>query len=657
MGIIQGFYQLRAYSNTNYCLYYSRSGTLQNGLIYMKQDAHNANNYTNWMLWQPSDSNANYVQLVSATNVVYSNKYLYEILSSERPDSALYNVLRTDWTTSLTPFILDEGIEASVDSAARNAFIKTKVGTTTYSGATLDVITLKLPYNSRYLDYSKAIANQNNSVTLESSTGASTQKFVLEPIDPRYDGLVAPTNIYLQTSTSGTSTKTLDWWTTNTLYWQWTDSANTINAGDGHQMSERDVSQNNDGTWNYGSLVGYGSVDVKTSGYKRWRTTKTTIPSCSSSIKQAGKQIYIQTIRKVTALGKTTAFCSPTASQTIKFAKKPTLTKDGLSWTPEGLKVNFTSDYFGQGSMALTFCSVVTYDSKESKYIELLPKDYGVVTVVKDTTVTVPTSYLARPPKDGEQLILHIRVDTDVYAPFNNYERITDTLTYDEGNVNVTPTITKLDGLKYKADVPYANTVKMWMSVDGVNTELTGTVSNGHTIFEIYPPFCTDWGLFTQYENSDKTKWGTDYTEMPKLNIRAHCFTWSGGSVVIWLNKDTALTESFTFSPQSTTHTLAGRSHDVVTYLSDGSKNYTSVTGDIKGYIVPQCETYGTTKESIEALVEQGHVFYRAPYGRCCNVAVTGADITTDKGITEVSISIVQEDDDQENSGGMSELY
>ena len=637
MGIIQGFYQLRAYSNTNYMLYYGRSGS-----PVMRTSGYDVNNYTTWMIWQPLDTDASYVQLVSGTDSNFDGQSVLEEITSNNPYTQAFNIYKLLWNATNIPSVVATTLDTATSASSMGMFVMKKAGTTTYGGATRDVVTFKLPYNGKYLDYSKAISNQNNSPTLESYTGANTQKFILEEITPYYSKLVAPTNFFLQTSTSGTSTKTLDWWTTNALYWRWTDSTNTINAGDKHWYIERDRTQNNSGIWTYGDWTDYKSQtsdDWRTSGNKRWMKTSTTIPSCSNSIKCVGKEISMNTVRFVTALGKTQAFQSPSTTSVIYFAKKPTLTKDGLSWTPEGMKVNFTSDYFGQGSMTLKFSSIMSGSTS------ILSKTC-LASVVKDTTVTIPTEYFKRPPKDGENLTLKIYLDTDVYAPSNNLVSIADTLTYDEGNVDVTPTVTEIDGLRYKVDVPYANTVKVWLSVNGENTLLDGTVSGGHTIYEVIPPFCTDYAIFVSYENSDKTKWGTAYVEMPKINIRAHCFTWSGGSVVIWLNKDEALKESFTFSPQSTTHTLAGRSHDVVTYLSDGEKNYTSVTGDIKGYIVPDIETYGTTKESIEKMVEQGHVLYRAPYGRICNVAVTGADITTDVGITEVSISIVQEDDD-----------
>lgn len=633
MGIIQGFYQLRAYSNSAYMLYYTGSGK-----PVMRTTGYDMQNHSIWMIYQLSDSDTTHVKLITATNS--EGHPIYYWLSRTDPTSGTYCAYQQKQKDSNDLYIISGALNS--DTVLKK-FTMTKTGTTTWSGATRDVVTFQNTANGKYIDYSSAISNSNNSPTLQAASGANTQKFILERVNPMYDGLTAPTSFYLQTSTSGTSTKTLDWWTKNSMYWQWTDSQNTINAGDQHRYRERTFTVNNSGTTTYGDWTAWATQTTdnwKTSGTKRWWTTATTIPSVSTTVKAAGKEIQMYTGRLVTALGYTMKFQSATSSGSCKFAKKPTLTKDGLSWTPDGMKVNFTSNYFGQGSLSMTFTSI------KASNRSILSKRY-TTSIIKDTTVTIPQSYFTRVPKDGESVTLTIRLNTDVYAPNNYSVYISDTLTYDEGTVDVTPTVTKLDGLRFKADVPYANTVKMWMSVDGVNTEIEGTVSNGHTIFEITPPFGgKEYGIFTSYENSDKKVWGTDYTDMPTINVRAHAFTWSGGSVVIWLNKDDALQEGFTFSPQSTTHTLAGRSHDVVTYLSDGEKNYTSVTGDIKGYIVPQLETYGTTRDSIEKLVEQGHVIYRAPYGRVCNVAVTGADINTDVGITEVSISIVQEDDD-----------
>ena len=632
MGIIQGFYQLRTKTNPNYMLYYTGSGK-----PVMRTTGYDDQNRSIWFLYQISDTETSQVMIVSAMGAVFKN------FSSSTPLIETYHVYQQQNKDDMELYIVGNSLSSS---SILSKFTMTKTGTTTWGGATRTTVTFQNTNNSKYIVYGDALSDSNASPNLDASGGADYREFILESITPYYGDLVAPTNLNLQASLNDEVTYTNRWRTdVNNFYWSWIDSQNTINADDPHTYRERTYTVNNSGNTTYSdwsSWTGLTSTDCKTEGTRRWMKKTTSVPAVSTTVKAAGNEIQMITCRSVTALGSTWKFQSSTGSRSCKFAKKPTLTKDGLSWTPEGMKVNFTSDYFGQGTLKITFTDVETSSGG------ILSKNY-TAQIVKDSTVTIPQSYFARVPKDGEQVTLSILLNTDVYAPYNYTVSIVDTLTYDEGTVDVTPTITELDGLRYKAVVSYKDTVKMWLCVDGVNTELQGTVSGNTTVFEIIPPFGgKEYGLFTSYENSDKTVWGTDYTEMSAISLRAHAFTWDGGSVFIWLNKDEALQESFTFSPQSTTHTLSGRSHDVVTYLSDGAgeKNYTSVTGDIKGYIVPQIETYGTTRDSIEKLVEQGHVLYRAPYGRVCNVAVTGADITTDVGITEVSISIVQEDDD-----------
>lgn len=649
MGIIRGFYEVRSYANTNYKLHYPRSGNA----LYMRTNANDTNNYNAWMMWQVSDTDTNYIELFSCVDC-----YFMSIMVVGEPTiTKLYDGLKMAVDTSTSPTwakiatetggsiprcdcVSVQEASTAVSSSSLGQFKMTKKTTTTINGTTCDVVSFQHSNTSKYLDATKAIASQDEWVTLESATGKNEQYFVLVPCAYLDSEVTAPTNIYLQAIKGDTSNALRTQWQDQTTYYpMWTDSANTINNGYKTAYRTRDATMDNAGKWTYSDWSAtstYATTDITTKGYQRWGAS-VTISECSTSIKEVAKYIALYTYRTLTAFGKTLNFQSSTITQASYFTKKPTLTKDGLSWTPDGMKVNFTSDYFGQGSLKLLFSSI------KSGNTEILSKSYET-SIVQDTTVTIPTSYLKRPPNDGEELTLKIRLNTDVYAPNNYYVSLTDTLTYDEGTVDVTPTITERDGLKYDAEVPYASTVKMWMSVNGKNTELTGTVYNGHTIFEILPPFQTDYALFTSYENSDKTVWGTAYTEMPQINIRAHAFTWSEGSVVIWLNKDEALKEEFSFSPQTTTNTFVGRSHDVVTYLSNGEKNYTTVSGTIKGFIVPTLETYGTTKESIEKMVEHGHVVYRAPYGRVCNVAVTDASISTDKGITEVSVSIVQED-------------
>ena len=323
----------------------------------------------------------------------------------------------------------------SVSSSSLGQFKMTKKTTTTINGTTCDVVSFQHSNTSKYLDATKAIASQDEWVTLESSTGKNEQYFVLVPCAYLDSEVTAPTNIYLQAIKGDTSNAlTTQWQDLTTYYPMWTDSANTINNGYKTAYRTRDATMDNTGKWTYGSWSAtstYATTDITTKGYQRWGAS-VTIPECSTSIKEVAKCISLYTYRTLTAFGKTLNFQSTTTTQTLYFAKRPTFEIDDWSWTPEGMKLNFTSDYFGQGALYLTISSIIAYRSlptqstgvvRPSFYkLELLKKSYST-SIVADTTITIPTEYFSYPPKDGETILpCLITVGTDVYNP-RNYEK------------------------------------------------------------------------------------------------------------------------------------------------------------------------------------------------------------------------------------------
>lgn len=649
MATIRGLYEIRSYANQNYKLYYPRTGN-----VTMRTGNNDTNNYMLWFLWVADETKPDTVEICPCCDEIttgcnfYSQIRFYSVSSY---DSFSWDRMFLYYRGKQESLVAQIGgmfplSEGAITSQYRFNIIKKT--TTTIDGITCDVVAIQSGATGYYLDATKAIANPSNYVTTENKTGKSEQLFVLYPSE-YYANFSAPSNPFLQKSIGDqTGPLKTKWHEQSSYYPYWDYETGGMNKNQNFYIRTQDASKNNDGIWIYSGWTNwrkYEKSEFFTQPYKLWGREPMTILDVSDKVKEVCKYISLRYIETINCFGATILATSPTTTHVSYFAKKPVILKDGLAWTPEGLKINFWSDYFEQGTMNLQFFSILTLAVEDGKPTtkNILIKKYSAP-LVGDSTITIPTEYFSQPPVLGDSLRVQFYLDTDCYAPGNYSCYIDDTVEYDEGNVDVTPTITELDGLKFQADVPYADTVRAWLSVDGQTYELEGTVSNGHTIFEIVPPFRTEYALFVSYENSDKTVWGTSYTQMPTIKIRAHVFDWGGGTCVIWLNKDEALQEEFTFSAKSSTFAFSGREHDVVSYLTNGEKNYTSVTGTIKGYIVPFLETYGTTKESIEKLVEAGHATYRAPYGRVCNVAVTDASITTALGITEVSISIIEED-------------
>lgn len=678
MGIIQGFYKILAYADLlNVSRYYSDIishlyfSSVGSPLV-MRTGDNDARNSRAWMLFQPDDEVEENVRIISASNVIkvedgsstpYTStcyKELKLIADGSIGEENLYFICNSvDGEVHTSQ---DHIITASYANPNTSVFKKEKISTKTIDGVECDIVSFKVidtesPYYGKYIDSTGALASQGGDLSYADYTGGYFQQFCLLPCDPYDPDLVSPKDVSITRNTSEVNMLPQDWYYLNypeeniTGYPCWIDSASTINNNCDYNVALRFGEMANDDTWkktDWETASLSPEQIITTSSFNRIGNFGRTFPAVSTSIKQVSAEVTVQPKRTLSVLSATIDFVAEKASGSVRLAKPAHVLIETIAWTPEGMKLNFANDYFGQGATTITITSISTTGTLSSGIpitVQFLSKEFET-TIVKDTAVTIPFEYFSKPPKNGKNVNVRMIVDTDVYAPHTNSQRHGLDVIYDSGTVDVKPFLTIIDNLRYEAIVPYANDVRMWMSVDGSLYELTGVVEDGKTKFEVIPPSGTEYGLFTVYENSDLTEWGTNYYDRPKMEHKAHIFTWDDGACIIWLNKDAPLNESFSFDTYSTTHTFAGRQHDVVSYLTDGSKNFTSVSGEVSGYIYPdiKCPDYGTTCEDIEAMVEQGHVLYRSPFGRVCNVAVTGASITTERGITEVKINIIEED-------------
>lgn len=629
---VKGFYYIRNYTGSSTS--WGSCMVNRSNHLYMDTCRNSLSNDHVIMLWNVE---GNYYNLVSATDVIteHSESGALDYVTTKKfidifqnLDSEEVNVLG-DGGSSFHISYVDEGLMVSGVS-----YLMTKTGTTTVNGESLDVVTFKSYSTGEFLDWQKAVSGGRVTTKAEDTT-TNYQKFTLQSMTPYTPSTSSPQNLCLcwRQKEWNSYYNSVDWNPeTGLVYPAWSTDYYALNNEASYRLKTQ--TKDNSNKWSSATYTDWvKGVPPVTRDTTCWGDS-VALPKTSASIKAVKATLEVNTTQTVAGV----EFVTPTSTKEFTFARKPVVKLDSVSWSPEGLSLDFASNYFNQGSCAFVFKSV-----KMGGKNLLKSSEYWMKSILKDETKTIPTENFTRSFTEGDEVNLEFYIQTDIYAPSNYVVNLTGSVTYEAGSVDVTPTITELDGFKIKAEVAYANTVRMWLSCDGQLEELTGSVSNGKTSFEFLPPFQKEYGLFVSYKGSNGD-WGTTYKEMPVIKVRAHGFWWDGGSVILWLNKDDPLNEKFSFKAQSETHTLAGRNHDYVSYLTNGNKNYVSVTGDITGYILPTLKTYGTTKESIEKMLEVGHVHYRSPYGRICNVAVTDASVTTERGISEVTLSIVQED-------------
>lgn len=350
-----------------------------------------------------------------------------------------------------------------------------------------------------------------------------------------------------------------------------------------------------------------------------------------SSCKQMQVQMEVRTVSADGAL--MSRACSAyeiSGSSAVKVAKNVNTTFTGAYWSPLGLRVECSNDYQNAGEL--------TYDAMYMQINGGAKWKNRSSDVWENGSFLVSQTAMGGIPAEGDKVRFLYYTWQDMESSNNTWQQSpTLTVAYDGGTVDVTPTITDGDGATMVATVPYVQTVRMWVMVDGEMLELSGTEADGKTTFTYEYPFGKDYKLFTAYASDDGGEWGTDETDMPARSLRAHAWNWDGGYLVLWLDED-YVKESREYGLSTDVHTLAGRSKPAVSILADSNgDSYLEISGSVSGVLLPD-DRFGCTVESVESLLKQGFARYRGPFGRIADVAVTGGSVETGHWFTSVSI-------------------
>lgn len=318
-------------------------------------------------------------------------------------------------------------------------------------------------------------------------------------------------------------------------------------------------------------------------------------------------------------------YASLSYSQSFKFYYYPIINITSATYTLEGMRIGMSNSYSNYGTTTYKISSLTGVNTSS----------LGTLTD-SDGYLLIPYSAITSIPKDGATITMKWQssICDGIYTTTRTGSA---TFTYDGGTVDVTPTITEGTGATLIATVNYANNVRMWIVNGNEKTELTGTVSNGKTIFQVAYPFGTTYQLFTWYESTSSTDWGCDVTTLSSEDVRIHAWDWDGGAFAMWLDTE-YVKESRDYQLETSTHTLAGRSKPVVSRLTDSNgDNYLSVSGSVSGVLLDD-DKYNCTLDDFEALLKAGYARYRSPYGRIVNVVVTGGSVEKNYWMSTISI-------------------
>ena len=464
---------------------------------------------------------------------------------------------------------------------------------------------------------------KNRNVQLYQWNGGNNQKWILWPCS-EVTKIGTPTNIKLTKSIySNATSPNLE---QGDLFASWT-------LGDAKNLTfdwRYRYRSYSDGAW--GGFGAWSAWKQNQSCYSKGGKfcPKETI-DCSFAFSQAAKREY-----QIQACARKSGKVGSIGGGTSTVYRKPTISLSGAAWSPDGLRITLNNDYSAYGDTSFLVHKLAVNGTVRKSGMEYSTDD-------TDGYILIPQSKLGFVPAEGDKVAVYFDASCAGSAYWTDWASAisgTATVSYDTGTVDVTPTVTAGKGATKVATVPYTNTVRMWMVVNGSMSELTGIVSGGKTSFQIAYPFGVAYRLYTVYNSdSDSTDaWGVSCIDMPASESeRIHAWDWDGGALALWLDTD-LVKESRDYSLSTDTHTLAGRSKPAVSILSDSNgDSYLEISGSVSGVLLPD-DKYNCTVDDVEALLKAGHARYRSPNGRIAQVAVTGASVETNHAYSSVSI-------------------
>ncbi len=320
----------------------------------------------------------------------------------------------------------------------------------------------------------------------------------------------------------------------------------------------------------------------------------------------------------------------------VRLYIEPTITFTSAIWTPEGLMLDWTSNY----ENGTTYLNIASISDSSGKLFD------GLLTLEKDgysQTAIIPPEALKRWPEDGDELTIEYRAGYDQRKDYEGYpfnRTATVEVETEGGTVSVEPTLIQ-DGLNLIALVPTLGTERLWVSTEGgslveayKNNDYTAPA--GYTAFDVPYAFMETNTIYVMAYSSDMTQWGADISTYTSTK-RAYGWNWDGGHAYLQIFHDQQPTHNFTHTATYEVSSLGNRKNESVSYGSSVHTGFTAV-GAINA------DTESTLKD-FKALLESGHAIYRDLGGDIHYVAVTSYSVAEHPayGLTDISVSMIEE--------------
>lgn len=493
--------------------------------------------------------------------------------------------------------------------------------TVTIDGVTCPVVTIGSYVTTDgatyVLDVKSAMTTNSANVQIDAASTAQGHRFALLPTQATDGRMPAPSDVGLATEVGGPALANV--WAQGTVYPTWSCPTSWASSGANHyewRWASRTLGAS--GSWSAWSSFGaWAPAAVVVEGDRAWVADG--LPGTVS-----GKALQYQIQVRAVGAGATSGVHSSAASKVVQVNFVPTVEVEGLTWTRDGLRLDYSSDY-AAGTLDLDVRSVTSLG------LPIVAEPHRTGFVDPSGSATIPVGDVNAFPSDGSVATVLMAVSTDVARSTAVLEFEDVPVTVPAGTIALgleAGSVSGTGGLPVTTDVAAALTL-----VAGGRAYPLGTGTEWEVPFPYDEPF-----EVRAYATSG-ADWGVETLRYPHgvtAPARAHGWLGASGLVTLALRRDEDPELAVDATAEPSRASLAGRSRPSVWFGTA-----VEVQRPVAALLV---EGETATWDEVRALVGT-RCLYRAPYGGVARVAVTGAH--AERTLRATFVTIDQEEVDQ----------
>lgn len=476
------------------------------------------------------------------------------------------------------------------------------------------------------MDVRWAMTSNSTNIQLYHSNGTDAQKFALFPTTVLNKTIPAPSGLgWTATVGDEAAQETLP--SAAELFPSWTFSpAWAPIGGNGFEYRYRtrliDAGTLATGAW--GDYTAWTAAPVTIKGIRAWLTDG--IPATFDPADFKAQEVQFQ-VRSTSTSGADPAH-GLTVSSILRAVAPVEVAISDVRVGAEGILLAYASTYTG-GTTTIGLTSI----KRDGEELLAAPRTFYAM--VSEGDIEIPYEAMRALLSPGDSVDVYFTVGTDQYGGDGaTMAAMGRSVTYAQGRTGeLAATITQGAGRVLDIDAGSSGIAGAWIEHP---RGIQPAIALGSGIFAAPYPFGEGCTLRVTVRNAAGTAWESvdaPYAAGFDGLKPVHAFNWKGGAFLVEVNADRPIATEFSAKADADATAYSGRAWESYAY---GTAKDGAFSAD--GALVDGLTS--STAHELEALLDAGHVVYRAPSGEIFDAAVTAYSYgVTPDGITTITIN------------------